>query len=145
MLVVGCGARRPRASLPSRRSRGVGYAPAPSWAPASTSFFFQAEDGIRDVAVTGVQTCALPISDAVEADHLLAIGAAAGQRRAQLHLERARLERLARGAAVERPAALDRRARLLLRSEERREGKSVDSGGRGTGNDKAHRCGDETH
>jgi len=26
-------------------------------------FFFQAEDGIRDVAVTGVQTCALPISD----------------------------------------------------------------------------------
>src|SRR2546422_5881413 len=28
----------------------------------STFFFFQAEDGIRDVAVTGVQTCALPIS-----------------------------------------------------------------------------------
>src|SRR5205809_4949826 len=25
-------------------------------------FFFQAEDGIRYVAVTGVQTCALPIS-----------------------------------------------------------------------------------
>src|SRR5216684_7137311 len=29
-------------------------------------FFFQAEDGIRDVAVTGVQTCALPISPWVE-------------------------------------------------------------------------------
>src|SRR2546429_9394243 len=28
----------------------------------SAFFFFQAEDGIRDVAVTGVQTCALPIS-----------------------------------------------------------------------------------
>src|SRR5258708_24001411 len=27
-------------------------------------FFFQAEDGIRDDLVTGVQTCALPISDA---------------------------------------------------------------------------------
>src|SRR5207245_5436977 len=27
------------------------------------SFFFQAEDGIRDATVTGVQTCALPISD----------------------------------------------------------------------------------
>src|SRR2546429_2689951 len=27
----------------------------------SLVFFFQAEDGIRDVAVTGVQTCALPI------------------------------------------------------------------------------------
>src|SRR5574340_662814 len=25
-------------------------------------FFFQAEDGIRDLLVTGVQTCALPIS-----------------------------------------------------------------------------------
>ena len=25
-------------------------------------FFFQAEDGIRDDLVTGVQTCALPIS-----------------------------------------------------------------------------------
>src|SRR5207248_6340801 len=27
-------------------------------------FFFQAEDGIRDRTVTGVQTCALPISTA---------------------------------------------------------------------------------
>src|SRR2546426_9042454 len=27
-------------------------------------FFFQAEDGIRDYKVTGVQTCALPISTA---------------------------------------------------------------------------------
>src|SRR5260370_21120013 len=27
-------------------------------------FFFQAEDGIRDSSVTGVQTCALPISPA---------------------------------------------------------------------------------
>src|SRR2546422_4221230 len=29
--------------------------------PGPSSLFFQAEDGIRDVAVTGVQTCALPI------------------------------------------------------------------------------------
>src|SRR2546430_4491718 len=28
----------------------------------SSFFFFQAEDGIRDLTVTGVQTCALPIS-----------------------------------------------------------------------------------
>src|SRR2546421_4601165 len=28
-------------------------------------FFFQAEDGIRDLIVTGVQTCALPISRGV--------------------------------------------------------------------------------
>src|SRR2546430_3997894 len=31
-------------------------------------FFFQAEDGIRDLTVTGVQTCALPIFAA--ADHV---------------------------------------------------------------------------
>src|SRR2546429_1380935 len=30
-------------------------------APKRTAFFCQAEDGMRDVAVTGVQTCALPI------------------------------------------------------------------------------------
>src|SRR5207248_4592476 len=30
-------------------------------------FFFQAEDGIRDRTVTGVQTCALPISPALYA------------------------------------------------------------------------------
>src|SRR5256885_8795454 len=29
--------------------------------PGVTPFFFQAEDGIRDYKVTGVQTCALPI------------------------------------------------------------------------------------
>src|SRR4029077_21290891 len=29
------------------------------------SFFFQTEDGIRDSSVTGVQTCALPISPAI--------------------------------------------------------------------------------
>src|SRR2546426_1444312 len=33
-------------------------------------FFFQAEDGIRDYKVTGVQTCALPISLAVDGHRL---------------------------------------------------------------------------
>src|SRR5216683_7202107 len=35
-------------------------------------FFFQAEDGIRDLIVTGVQTCALPISEIIagEAGHM---------------------------------------------------------------------------
>src|SRR5256885_6875667 len=47
-------------------------------------FFFQAEDGIRDYKVTGVQTCALPIFAPLEqvrrrlhADHLLRFGFAA--------------------------------------------------------------------
>src|SRR2546429_6135723 len=38
-------------------------------------FFFQAEDGIRDVAVTGVQTCALPISSGIVSAKGRAIGA----------------------------------------------------------------------
>src|SRR5256885_5328205 len=37
-------------------------------------FFFQAEDGIRDYKVTGVQTCALPILDALA----IAIGTSHG-------------------------------------------------------------------
>src|SRR2546422_3510268 len=45
-------------------------------------FFFQAEDGIRDVAVTGVQTCALPISQA-----------ALDKARAQLETATAQLKR----------------------------------------------------
>src|ERR1035437_10878480 len=32
-----------------------------SWLFVCVVFFFQAEDGIRDIGVTGVQTCALPI------------------------------------------------------------------------------------
>src|SRR5439155_8591848 len=35
----------------------------PNGGPWCFCFFFQAEDGIRDGHVTGVQTCALPISD----------------------------------------------------------------------------------
>src|SRR5205085_9048453 len=36
-------------------------------------FFFRAEDGIRDLTVTGVQTCALPIS-APQGDRMTANG-----------------------------------------------------------------------
>src|SRR2546422_8399060 len=42
-------------------------------------FFFQAEDGIRDVAVTGVQTCALPISTR----QLRGYASSSGERRAR--------------------------------------------------------------
>src|SRR3712207_6921179 len=36
---------------------------------SSCSLFFQAEDGIRGIGVTGVQTCALPISVAERLEH----------------------------------------------------------------------------
>src|SRR5688572_32249730 len=39
----------------------------------SLFFFFQAEDGIRDLTVTGVQTCALPISRRDDVDLPLAL------------------------------------------------------------------------
>src|SRR5205809_3011414 len=48
--------------MPIRVRRWHRGQPAPGPAQLlSSCFFFQAEDGIRDVAVTGVQTCALPI------------------------------------------------------------------------------------
>src|SRR5258707_5786480 len=52
----------------------------------SNSFFFQAEDGIRDIGVTGVQTCALPSVDGDEelSPHPRPAGGVAG-----VHLQRA--------------------------------------------------------
>src|SRR5699024_11918156 len=47
------------ATLFQRLHDSRGSAPNPG---ARLYFFFQAEDGIRDRNVTGVQTCALPIS-----------------------------------------------------------------------------------
>src|SRR4051794_41898287 len=66
-------------------------------------FFFQAEDGIRDGRVTGVQTCALPIWQ--------------GPCRRAMPWS-------------SRPAAARRVSGGPGRSEERRVGKSVDLGGR---------------
>src|SRR5207249_5389508 len=48
---------------PCRGGRGARAADV-ARAVADGHFFFQAEDGIRDRNVTGVQTCALPISEA---------------------------------------------------------------------------------
>src|SRR5215813_8724334 len=41
----------------------VTFAPSRRKIVLNNIFFLQAEDGIRDADVTGVQTCALPISD----------------------------------------------------------------------------------
>src|SRR2546429_555076 len=55
----------------SRRSVGDPGRARPRADASRCVFFFQAEDGIRDVAVTGVQTCALPIFRPVVQDYLL--------------------------------------------------------------------------
>src|SRR5207249_5970778 len=81
-------------------------------------FFFQAEDGIRDRNVTGVQTCALPISYALPAGkHFGAIAA----------LAEAGVRRIRSGKAA--ATAGQSLARRRLRSEERRVGKECRSRG----------------
>src|SRR2546430_4805872 len=57
------------AAWPSGRRLGARVRPrsGPVRRAVVLFFFFQAEDGIRDLTVTGVQTCALPILDGVGA------------------------------------------------------------------------------
>src|SRR5207249_9235427 len=90
-------------------------------------FFFQAEDGIRDRNVTGVQTCALPISVEIISPSFLLSGKKLGLMisTAPEHPNLATALGLAQ-------AALDRGANVYLyliddRSEERRVGKECRS------------------
>src|SRR5205823_11257914 len=98
---------------------------------------FQAEDGIRDKLVTGVQTCALPIltgnypgkartADELRADAAKAFSLIPGRHRFNLHAIYAETG----GRAVERDH-LDPEhfARWVDRSEERRVGKECRSRG----------------
>src|SRR2546430_7729781 len=95
------------------------------WVGMMLFFFFQAEDGIRDLTVTGVQTCALPI--------LLTSAAAAsavGRRRRWIHA-RIHHERSAETGGVGKLVAVVERGvgrlRAAHRSEERRVGKECRS------------------
>src|SRR5437762_4438899 len=88
-------------------------------------FFFQAEDGIRDTSVTGVQTCALPIYDRIAPVDLARAGAGREQ-----HL----LGSEAHGGAFVRALVAGLRA---ARSEERRVGKECRAGGWPTAEQKA--------
>src|SRR5258707_3051947 len=73
-------------------------------------FFFQAEDGIRDIGVTGVQTCALPIYHFMRKPTTIP----------------AAFIRISQAQQV----AICNDFTFTYRSEERRVGKSVDLGGR---------------
>src|SRR5205809_4114683 len=89
-------------------------------------FFFQAEDGIRDVAVTGVQTCALPICSGSRRR-----GGSPAFLRGQTPGPLRRGAQAARWGRFEwRPAPAPRPARSRpWRSEERRVGKECRAGG----------------
>src|SRR5205823_10892480 len=85
--------------------------------PSYLFFFFQAEDGIRDKLVTGVQTCALPISQFRHSG-----GTADGREASFVAINKGarRLPARASPDVVGGPAT-------LLRSEERRVGKECRS------------------
>src|SRR5207248_4264050 len=83
-------------------------------------FFFQAEDGIRDRTVTGVQTCALPISVRVPAAERVGHAAA---REALGEALRARGVEPGVAAVEIRRVGGDREQEREHRSEERRVGK----------------------
>src|SRR2546427_2839420 len=89
--------------------------------PGAELFFFQAEDGIRDLTVTGVQTCALPIS-------LIPVnGAGSGINEVRPATVRARLTQSNCQIGVAAWRAADCSCMALPRSEERRVGKECRS------------------
>src|SRR5690606_39434091 len=101
-------------------------------APRICFFFFQAEDGIRDFHVTGVQTCALPIFIELSQEELTA----------RLEQEKTALNKLKFAhavSAIENPNAIKAGRKTIaristeIRSEERRVGKECRSRGRGWG------------
>src|SRR5688572_30867479 len=83
----------------------------------SEFFFFQAEDGIRDLTVTGVQTCALPIFRVAEP---------AGVRDTASNVAAAFVKRNMRSGS-QRTSVPDDRRTADPRSEERRVGKECRS------------------
>src|SRR5260370_31884479 len=101
--------------------------PDMKWKCVEYFFFFQAEDGIRDSSVTGVQTCALPIS------HFDAAPTAACLARGRHLTHRGKLPLVQRQNAVldvtgaHPVVGPDDRHHRDVRSEERRVGKECRS------------------
>src|SRR2546430_8934145 len=88
-------------------------------------FFFQAEDGIRDLTVTGVQTCALPICAA-----MTALKRSSKSPRKRVPASSAPVSSAKISASCNAPGApctSSCRSRAARRSEERRVGKECRS------------------
>src|SRR5205807_7803475 len=93
------------------------------WSGGISFFFFQAEDGIRDYKVTGVQTCALPIyqrSEQVCSWHRSSARKRPGKAPQQTCSDRW-------GSRLCLPAVCPSSRGILWRSEERRVGKECRS------------------
>src|SRR3712207_6882402 len=94
--------------------------------PHRAFFFFQAEDGIRDIGVTGVQTCALPIYEHAPPPNPRGLDGRGGE----LRLRPRHVADAGAGAGGPRPLPRGRRVvevPLEGRSEERRVGKECRS------------------
>src|SRR5690606_40486134 len=91
-------------------------------------FYFHAEDGIRDFHVTGVQTCALPISH-----HLLQRGElfryAEGEVERSIQLDAVQVQGAKGGLARRGQRKDDQTGNGMARSEERRVGRQRKGGG----------------
>src|SRR5256886_5562802 len=88
-------------------------------------FFFQAEDGIRDLTVTGVQTCALPIFDVARSEDVERL-------LSEIAASMPPLRGIVHAAGVLDDGVLSQQdwtrfARVMSRSEERRVGKECRS------------------
>src|SRR5256886_3999089 len=90
-------------------------------------FFFQAEDGIRDLTVTGVQTCALPILARARRRPRAARPAAASRTRPARAAARAEPRSATQAGTSPAPPEWPRTTRDSSRSEERRVGKECRS------------------
>src|SRR5205823_7463141 len=108
------------------------------------NFFFQAEDGIRDKLVTGVQTCALPISASSGSDRRRGRGprSARDRRGRDGPTGRARQDSPRPAGAPPRAAGSRGFPRWDCRSEERRVGKECGCGWWGGGCEKEERGGE---
>src|SRR5689334_24791813 len=90
-------------------------------------FFFQAEDGIRDGTVTGVQTCALAIFAAAPALAADNPPAPATDNPAPAATDQMKTDDLKKPEAAQAPAVTDTSKPAEARSEERRVGKECRS------------------
>src|SRR5437763_14052111 len=89
-------------------------------------FFFQAEDGIRDTSVTGVQTCALPIClprqiERIDRDAVTPETRPRIKRREPEGLRRRRLDHLPNVRSEERRVGKECRTRRSAQHEKKKE------------------------
>src|SRR5438034_6183765 len=118
-------------NLPCISSSALRLLPSKTWRRRifRSFFFFQAEDGIRDHCVTGVQTCALPIFDTLLARPKIRDSVIAND---TVHFDSTTGDRIVMDTVTGQVQyrLILKFDSLAVRSEERRVGKECRCGGR---------------